>query len=71
MKRPTKRSVIIGCVFVLLSAINLVMEYKKLKPSDLIFKWIMLIFFIIFAVVAFIRYKKATAEIEENEKTEA
>lgn len=47
------------------------MEYKKLKPSDLIFKWIMLIFFIIFAVVAFIRYKKATAEIEENEKTEA
>jgi peptidoglycan/LPS O-acetylase OafA/YrhL len=69
MKKTTKRSIILGCVFVLLSAINLIMEYKKSTPSDLAFKWIMLVFFIIFALVSFIRYKKTAAEkVDDNEK---
>jgi hypothetical protein len=68
MKKATKRSVIMGCVFILLSAINLIMEYKKSNPSGLIFKWIMLAAFIIFALVAFIRYNKQNAEGIDNPK---
>jgi hypothetical protein len=65
MKKASKRSVIMGCVFVLLSAVNLIMEYKKNHPSGLILKWIVLVAFIIFALVAFIRYQKQkTDEID-------
>jgi hypothetical protein len=65
MKKASKRSVIMGCVFVLLSAVNLIMEYKKSHPSGLILKWIVLVAFIIFALVAFIRYQKQkTDEID-------
>jgi len=68
MKKTTKRSVILGCIFVLLSAINLIMEYRKINLSGLFFKWIMLIFFIIFAFVAYVRYKKAAVkEIDHGE----
>jgi uncharacterized membrane protein len=62
MKKATKRSVIMGCIFVLLSTVNLIMEYKKSNPSGLILKWIMLIAFIIFAFVAFIRFQKQKTE---------
>jgi hypothetical protein len=69
MKKTTKRSLILGCVFILLSAINLIIECKKSHPSGLFFKWIMLIFFIIFVFVSFIRYRKtAVAEIDNNEE---
>ncbi len=69
MKKATKRSVILGCIFVVLSAINLIMEYKKINPAGLLFKWIMLIFFIIFALIAFVRYKKGVVkEIDDGEK---
>jgi uncharacterized membrane protein len=72
MKKTTKRSIILGCVFVLLSAINLVMEYRKNNPANLTFKWIMLVFFIIFALVSFIRYKKTVAEkVDKDEKKSA
>ena len=68
MKKATKRSVIMGCIFVLLSLINLIMEYKNPNPTGLVFKWIMLAVFICFVVVAFIRYKRErAAEIEKHD----
>jgi len=68
MKKATKRNVILSCVFVLLSAINLIMEYKKANPEGLTFKWIVFAAFIIFALVAFIRYKKhRDTEIEKSD----
>ncbi|MEO8823351.1 MAG: hypothetical protein ABI366_07220 [Ginsengibacter sp.] len=62
MRKATKRSVILSCVFVLLTAFNLIMEYKKSNPDGLIFSWIMLAVFVLFAIVAFIRYKRQSAE---------
>ncbi|MEO5908004.1 MAG: hypothetical protein ABIR50_04970 [Ginsengibacter sp.] len=67
MKKSTKRSVILSCVFVLLSAINLIIEYKKSNPDGLIFKWIMFSVFIIYAIVAFIHYNRE--KVEEIEKS--
>jgi hypothetical protein len=72
MKKATKRGVILGCVFVLLSAVNLIMEYRKTHPTDLTFKWIMLVFFIIFALFTFIQYKKTgVGKIGDDEKKSA
>ena len=68
MKKATKRSVILSSIFVLLSAINLILEYKKANPEGLTFKWIVFAVFIIFALVAFIRYKKQRdTEIENSD----
>jgi hypothetical protein len=48
------------------------MEYRKNNPANLTFKWIMLVFFIIVAVVSFIRYKKTLAEkVDKDEKKSA
>jgi uncharacterized membrane protein len=66
MKKATKRSVILGCVFVLLSAINLVMEYRKTNSTNLPLQWIMLVVLTIYAIVAFIRFKKAKSETASN-----
>ena len=42
------------------------MEYKKANPEGLLFKWIVFAAFIIFALVAFIRYRRQrVAEIEK------
>ena len=62
MKKATKKSVILSFVFVLLTAINLIVEYKKNNPEGLTLKWIMLAVFVLFAIVAFIRYKKQGVE---------
>jgi hypothetical protein len=66
MKKATKRSVVMACVFLILSTINLIMEYKKSNPSGLVLKWIMLVAFILFAVVAFIRYHKQKGQQLDN-----
>ncbi|MGN6533154.1 MAG: hypothetical protein ACTHK0_15535 [Ginsengibacter sp.] len=68
MKKATKRSVIMACVFVLISAINLLIEYKKSSPSGLVLKWIMLTAFIIFALLAFIRYNNQKMKEVDNRK---
>ncbi|MEO6894627.1 MAG: hypothetical protein ABI136_06285 [Ginsengibacter sp.] len=62
MKKATKKSVILSFVFVLLTAINLIVEYKKNNPEGLTLKWIMLAVFVLFAVVAILRYKKQEVE---------
>lgn len=64
MRKATKRSVIVSCVFVLLSAINLGMEYRKTNPTNLSLQWIMLVVLTIYAIVAFIRFKKTNSETE-------
>jgi divalent metal cation (Fe/Co/Zn/Cd) transporter len=62
MRKATKRSVILGCIFVLLTGINLVMEYKKSNPTNLAFSWFMLVVMIAFALASFIRYRKTERE---------
>lgn len=68
MKKATKTSVIMSFVFVLISLINLIMEYKNSNSSDLIFKWVLLVILTGFAVVAFIRYRKQIVEEMGNLK---
>jgi hypothetical protein len=68
MKKATKGKVLMGCVFILVSAINLIMEYRKTNPSGLLLNWIGLIFFTILTLVAFIRYNNRKTEEINNQK---